>query len=142
MDEPKASFWQSCGGTERDRRNRRRVTMWNLIWGLSFIGATALIRFEVISPGFPSILACVASGALGIKVILAYRHYLLEADELQRKIEMDALAVAVGVGVFGGLTFWLLHLAGAFEEADLLVMPIIMMLTHGIGLWIGKRRYA
>ena len=142
MRESKASFWKACGGTERDRRNRRRITIWNLIWGITWIGVTAAIKFEVIPTGIPAIVATLLTTILSVGVILAYRRYLQEADELQRKIELDALAVAVGVGIFGGLTYWLLLHAGAFEEGDLLVIPLIMMFTHGIGVWVGKRRYA
>lgn len=142
MEEPKASFWQACAGTERDRHNRRRIALWNLAWGITWIGVTAGIKFGYIPTGTMAILTTLLPAALSVKVILAYHRYLREADELQRKIELDALAMAVGVGIFGGLTYWLLLHAGAFEEADLLVTPVLMMFTHGIGVWIGKRRYA
>ena len=50
-------------------------------------------------------------------MVVAYRRYLGETDELRRKIEVDALALAFGVGLVGAFSYVLLERAGAVESA-------------------------
>jgi hypothetical protein len=86
--------------------------------------------------------AILFSTAFGLGMGLAYRRFLREADELLRKIELEALALAVGVGVVGGFAYTTLARAGIVAEADVLVLVVAMVLTYGIAVIVGQRRYA
>lgn len=131
-----------CGGTQRDRRNQLRVTGWTLAWVVSWLLVLAALRFDWLAPGILSSTAAVVTALVGVGLLLAYRRFLRQADELRRKIELEALAMALGVGMVGGLTYWLLELAGAVPEGGILVIVFLLAITYGLGVLIGKRRYA
>src|SRR5690606_13514993 len=108
---------QGCG-TERDRRNQRRVTIWGLAWSASFAGVYLALTGGWLATGAPALIAVALSLALGLGTAVAYRRSLLEADELRRKIELDAMALAFGVGLVGGATYQLLEGAGVVADAQ------------------------
>lgn len=79
--------------------------------------------------------------ALGIGLIVSYRSFLAEADELLRKISVDALALGFGAGIVFMAGYRLMERIGApqIDTSD----PIIVMITvWAIAQWIGVRRYA
>lgn len=130
----------SCS-TRRDRRAQRRIRTWSLLWALSLIAVTLAIRRWHLSSGL--ILAGIASSALlGLGTLLAYRRFLRETDELRRKIELDALALAFGVGVIGGMTYWLLTIAEAVSTASFGFVFAAMILVYPAGVLVGLRRYS
>jgi hypothetical protein len=130
-----------CSSPQRDRRNQLRVLPWVLAWGCSFITATLGIKKEWWP--FEVTLAVVIGNALfGIAAIWAYRRFLQETDELRRKIEVEALAPAFGVGLVGGLAYWLLAVSGALPLWGFASVFSAMMLTHSVGVVIGRRRYS
>ena len=79
---------------------------------------------------------------LGVGTVFAYRRFLREADELRRKIELDALAMSVGAGLVGGVALWLFERAGAISESDVLYVTTLMAVTHVGAVLVGQRRYA
>lgn len=130
-----------CSSPQRDRRNQRRATLWALAWALSFIAVTLGITKEWLP--FGAILGAVTgTSLLGIATALAYRRFLQETDELQRKIEVEALALAFGVGVVGGLAYWLLVMSGAVSGTGFAHVFALMMITYSVGVLIGRRRYS
>jgi hypothetical protein len=132
----------SCSGPERDRLNQRRVTHWALTWALGFVAVTAAIVRDWLPSAWITITAVAVLALLGFATLLAYRRFLREADELRRKIELEALALAFGVGVIGGLSYWLLEQSGlAPTDESVVVVVVGMMLTHPVAVWLGFRRY-
>ncbi|MEP7009208.1 MAG: hypothetical protein ABJC13_02695 [Acidobacteriota bacterium] len=132
---------RGTSGRQRDRRNRWRVTIWALAWALSFAAATLGIKKEWWSSGV-TFAAVIGTALLGLATVLAYRMFLRETDELRRKIEVEALALAFGVGVFGGLSFWLLAVSGAVEVKDFAFLFVAMILIHPLAVMLGYRRYS
>ena len=74
-------------------------------------------------------------------MIITYRRYLGETDELRRKIEVDALALAFGVGLVGAFSYVLLERAGTVARADPMQLVMLMVATYVIGVVLGHRRY-
>lgn len=73
----------------------------------------------------------------------AYWHYLSQADELLRKIELEGLALALGTGLIATLGLQLLVATGLPADADLLTyLFTLMILVYGAGVMLGHRRYA
>jgi hypothetical protein len=128
-------------GPRSDRHNQRRVTLWSLVWALSYTGAALGIK----KAGWPvaaTVAAVIVTALLGIATLLAYHRFLQGADELRRKIELEALALAFGVGAVGGLTYWLLVASGAAPALDFIYVFVLMIVTHPVGVVIGCRRYS
>lgn len=138
----KSFFTADCATSERDRANYRRLNMWLFAWLGTWLAIGAAVKYEIVAVGvLPNLLALIPLG-LGIAAVHAYRHFLTEADELRRKIELDALAVAFGVGVVGGLSYWLFGQTGLFSEIDLLWTIVAMIVTYSITVQIGLAKYS
>lgn len=143
MEETRTSFWKtSCDATPRDRRNQFWVTAWTLAWVLSWLAVSFAIRHDWLTTGTAVLAASLTSLVFGGGLVLAYRRFLREADELRRKIELEALAVAFGVGIVGGVFYWLLGRAGAVAEVDALWIVTGMIVTYSLAVVVGLRRYA
>jgi hypothetical protein len=128
-------------GLQRDQRNQWRVLLWSILWALSFIVVTHGIEGEWL-PSAGGLAGVIATALIGLANVLAYRRYLVETDELRRKIEMDALAFAFGLGVIGGLAYWQLVVSGAAPGTGFVYVFAAMVLTYSAGVLIGRRKYS
>lgn len=142
MEMKRRWFHNPCQTTERDRRNQRRIIAWSLAWMVSWTAGALAIGREWLDIEAAGVVAAALSAGLGIATLLAYRRFLREADELRRKIEIEALALAFGVGIVGGMTYWLLGKSGIVAEAEILDVLLLMILAHPVGILIGYRRYS
>lgn len=130
-----------CSTPHRDIHNLRRVIFWSAVWAIVFVAVTLGIKKEWLPFGV-AIAGVIATSLFGIAALLAYRRFLLETDELRRKIEVEALALAFGVGVIGGLTYWLLVVDGIMPETGFGFVFGAMILFHPVGVVIGHRKYS
>lgn len=130
-----------CSAPRRDRRNHRLVTLWSAIWAISFVAATLAIKKEWLVSG-AAVAAGVVTALFGIATLLAYRRFLRETDELRRKIEVEALALAFGIGVVSGLTYWLLLEGGLVPGKGFGFVFAAMLLVHSVSVAIAVRRYS
>lgn len=124
-----------------DCRNQGRVLLWSFAWACSFVVVTLCIKRAWLPSGW-AVPAVIGTALFGVATVLAYRRFLQEVDELRRKIEVEALALAFGVGVVGGMTYWLLAVAGAVSAKDFFYVILVMIFTHPLGILIGRRRYS
>jgi uncharacterized membrane protein len=139
MNATKNSHWTA---TERDRRNQRNIIYWSLAWIVPFLGTNLAITNEWIEGDALALAATAGVTGLGLGVLLAYRRFLSNADELMRKIQLDALALTVGVGVVSGFSYTLLERAEIVTEADAMTLIMVMVVTYIIGIVVGLRRFA
>jgi hypothetical protein len=131
-----------CDTTERDRRNQRRVVVWGLLWMGSWLAVQIAVRLEWLAIGFPATAAAVVSSLLSLGLFRAEWRFVVEADELRRKVELDALALAFGVGLVAGHVYWLVEQTTGWESAtDLLEVLMLMLVTYSLGVIVGLRRY-
>ena len=130
-----------CDMTVKDRHNQYRILGWMIAWIGTWLGTNLAIKYDILATGLPATLVTIIPTGLGIATMLAYRRYLRETDELRRKIELDALALSLGVGFVGSLSYWLLGKAGAVAEVDLLFMFVVMSVTYSVAVVAGQLRY-
>jgi hypothetical protein len=126
---------------QRDRRNQWLVLLWSILWALSFVVVTHGIESEWL-PSAGGLAGVIATALIGLATVLAYRRYLVETDELRRKIEVDALAFAFGLGVIGGLAYWQLVVSGAAPGMGFVYVFAAMVFTYLAGVLIGRRKYS
>lgn len=127
--------------TARDRHNLNRANGWMALWLVSFAAATWLIRAEIVTAGPLGWVIAILPTAIGIGALLGFGRFLRQADELQRKIQLEALALGFGAGLFAGFGYRLFEGLGA-PVARISDAAIVIVLFYLIGLWMGRRRYA
>lgn len=126
--------------TPTDRRNMRGLLAILMAWAVSFLGATYAIKHELLPAGAFSWMAAAVPTLLGLGVIFTYRRYLREADELQRVIQTEALALGFGVGWLVICGYPLFERLGA-PAADISDYLVAMVIAYSIGSVVGRRRY-
>lgn len=136
------SIWKRCQLTPTDRRNQQRVLIWLFVWTVSWVIANIMIKEGVVTANLGSLAIAVSPTLLGVVMMLAYWKFIREADELQRKIQLEGLAIGFGVGLVGGFTMHLLVLAGFLGSIDLSGLAAFMMIVYAIAVVVGERRYA
>lgn len=130
-----------CFSTERDARNERLLVLWSLLWMGSWIALKLATEAGWLGDGPGVTVAAVPCVLLGFGPFYAYRRFLRDADELRRKIELDALGLAFGVGIVGGISYDFLTTIDLLARADLQHVLLAMILTYVIGVIAGHRRY-
>lgn len=135
------SSWRRCELTPRDRRNQQRLLIWFFVWMVSWVAANIAIKEGWASAGASAIAVAIFPTLLGVATMLAYWKFLREADELQRKIQLEGLAIGFGIGIVGALTIHVLGRAGILTAIDLGDVASLMMVAYAIAVVIGARRY-
>jgi len=130
------------GYQSRIRTSAQRLYRWHGLWA----AATLLMAF---GPGYfwhkALVLTLLAVGldfAMGVGMILATKKFIMEMDELQRKVLLDALAIALGVGLIVGVPWSVLdayHVIHLHANFGLLV--ILMGVTFMVSLLYSTWRY-
>lgn len=131
-------------GTERDRRNQRQILYWAAAWMGLWLAANLAID-RALLPETPLVAALLAfvPAIFGLGALRAYWRYLHEADELLRKIELDALALAFGFALLSSLTCWILGLMGYLDLDGLLMwITSLMLVVYSLAVVVGQLRYA
>ncbi len=129
----------SCA-PEADRRNGRAIIGWSLAWAVSFVVAAWLLRSGAVGAGPMAWLLAVTCAAIGIGGLLAYRRYLIEADELARRIQLEGLAFGFGVGLLIALSYELFDLAGA-PSMSAATVGTVLIVCYIVGVIGATLRY-
>lgn len=123
-------------------KNLKLLALWTIGWMLSM----ALITFGPIylwnDEKIQTLLAFVLNLGLGIGMIISNRNYINGADELEKKMTFDAMAIALGVGVVGGLSYSALEKSRLINiDADISYLVMLIAITYLIAIIAGKLRY-
>ena len=80
--------------------------------------------------------------AIGLATILANKHHLQSLDEMQQKIQLEAMALSLGVGFVCGLSYSMLDQSNLIAaDAEISYLILLMGLTYFAGMVVGNRRY-
>jgi hypothetical protein len=130
--------------TIRDQHNRRVWGIWQGLWFISWFGLLILFRLrrDLVPAGMlywvvAALPLFVAAGALWF-----WARYLRQADELQRRIQLNALAFGFGVTFFWIGSYSVLVVAGAPPPKPGTLQPMAPGLcAYGLALLYGKWQY-
>ena len=125
----------------RDIKNANIANLWIFAWALSLVGISFLAEYDWYSSRLIVAAGLLVHAGIGVCMILAFRKFLTEADELQRKIQLDALALSVGVTIVAFSMSSLLAKSDVLPEMDTTGLLVAMALGYGVGLTTGWRRY-
>lgn len=131
---------------ENWKSNSRKSTLKLGIWTGAWVITTALVAF---GPKFLweenntiTLLAITLNLAVGVIMILANKRYVNSLDELQRKIQLEAMGIALGVAVVFGIGYSMLDTTNIISnDAEISHLIILIALTYIAGCVIGTLRY-
>lgn len=87
-------------------------------------------------------LALLVNVLMGVGMIMAIRRHLNGLDELQRKIQLEAMALCLGVGLVAGMAYSTLDVTDLIPfDAKISHLVILMGLTYLAGVLLGHRKY-
>jgi hypothetical protein len=122
--------------------NNKRLACWHGAW----VAATALMTFGPIflwnNALVFTLLAVGVDLAFGVAMILATKRYVMELDELQQRVWLNALGITVGVAM---LAVPPLAVMGAYHlipfHPNISHLVMLMALTFIVSLVYGSVRY-
>ena len=126
--------------------NNTKNTLLLFYWTLAWVLTTALINFGTeyiwLSNNLLTSLAILLNVVIGFGMILAVKRYLKGLDEMQQKIQLDAMALSLGVGLVIGLGYSSMGQTNLIPfEPEISHMIMLMSLTYIAGIFAGLRKY-
>lgn len=134
---PDAGAWAS-----RQIRKTAGLAVWTAAWA-------ATLALAAFGPGTlwgsqpaPTLLAIAFNVLVGIGMLLAHKRYLEALDELQRTIQLQAMAWSLGAGLVGGMALTLLTRFDLVAyEAEIAQLVILQALVYIVAIVAGTLRY-
>ena len=128
--------------TTQIKRNTKNLAFWTTAWTLSMALATFGPKFIWDEKVVLTVLAVIINALLGAGMIMANIKHINSLDDLQKKIQLDAMGIALGVGVVGGLSYTILDTTNLIaNDAEISFLVIFISITYLIGLLVGLKRY-
>ncbi|PIQ09640.1 MAG: hypothetical protein COW71_05490 [Ignavibacteriales bacterium CG18_big_fil_WC_8_21_14_2_50_31_20] len=132
----------SSNWNKNSKKNTIRLFSWTFAWVITLAIATFGRLYIWEDNETISLIAILFNLVIGIGFIIANKDHLKGLDELQQKIQLEATALSLVVGVVTGITYSLLAQAKIVHpHAEISNLIILMGLTYSIGIFIGNRRY-
>lgn len=125
----------------RVNRNTALMAAWTAAW----VAATALAAFGPAAWDHRDVATALAIGfslLVGIGMLLSHRRYLQSLDELERSIQLQAMAWALGAGLIGGVAYALLAEEDIISaEPEIAHLLMFMSIVYALGFVAGRWRY-
>jgi hypothetical protein len=123
-------------------RNKLQLGLWTGAW----VATMAIANFGPIfiwnSNKSLTIIAIIINLVIGFGMIMANKRHLKGLDEMQQKIQLDAMALSLGVGLVVGLSYSNLDVTNIIPfNAEISHLVILMGLTYMAGIFAGLRKY-
>lgn len=117
---------------------RNATGLWLLSFAIAALGPKYLWDFNT-----PLTIAFVIASVLfGIKMILTNKKYLQGLDELQRKIQTDAMSVSLGVGLIFGCTYKILENIKLISfQPEISHLIVVIALVYLVAIVSGVKKY-
>lgn len=126
---------------EEMKRNTLHLAYWTLAWTASMALAT-FGPLMIWDNQTATIGGVILNFALGVGMIMANKRHINGLDEMQKKIQLEAMAISLGVGIVSGLSYSLLDVTNVIAvDAEISHLVILIGLTYAVAILIGRIRY-
>lgn len=142
MENDKAvPFLARCGDTTPvDWGNLKRLLGAYFLWAVCFAGASQLLKRGLVTEGPLLWLVIAAPLLVSLVVIATFVRFLRQADELQRIVQLQALAVGFGGTFFAATGYRLFERIGA-TPADIGDLALVMAFFYSAAVVLGWSKY-
>ncbi len=121
----------------------KNLAVWTLMWLITLALATFGPKFLWEDNKLWSICAIVLNAAIGAFLIKAHVKHISALDELQKKVQLDAMGIALGVGIIGGMSYSVMDISNVIPgDAEISYLVMLISISYMIALTIGKKRYS
>lgn len=133
---------ESNNWTQKTRKNTLVLGYWTAGWlasmALATFGPVSLWKFDTTL----TVMAVLVNLGVGFGMILANKRHLKGLDELHQKIQLEAMAISLGIGLVGGLAYSILDTTNVMAfHAEISHLVILLGLSYLGGIIFGHRRY-
>ncbi len=139
MNSNKPSIWHFLGAgggdTPTDIKNNKSLTAWSLIWAAAIIGASAIVTNLELDPTLHWSIALVPNVA-AFFTLRCYLKFLRMTDEMQRRVQIEGLAIGFGTGYAFTIGYLVAEAAGA---PPMNMAALVLVMTIG---WLGGNLFA
>ena len=126
----------------RNTKNTLSLGYWTGAWLITLAIATFGPRYIWASSTVFTVLAILLNLGVGFGMILANKRQLNGLDELQQKIQLESMALSLGVGLICGISYSVMDTTRLISfDAEISHLVILMGITYLAGIFAGQRRY-
>ncbi len=127
---------------ENKRKSTIQLAIWTWTWVVSLALASFGPRFIWNENPLITTIAIVINVAMGVMMIIANRNLFNHYDELERKIQLESMAVTLGLTIVVGLAYSLLEQTKLINhKAEISILVFFMSFTLIAALYFNRRRY-
>ena len=124
------------------KKNTTRLAFWTATWVITLAIATFGFKFIWEENTTVSLFAFIINISAGIGMIMANIKYIKSLDEMQQKIQLEAMGIALGIGVVGGLSYSLLDITNLIMmDAEISFLVMLIGVSYLVAIIIGHFRY-
>jgi len=124
------------------KKDTVRLGLWTLAWLLTMAVAVFGPVFAWPDNQPLTVAGILVNVAIGFGMILANKRHLQGLDEMHQKIQLEAMALSLGVGLVVGLGYSNLDVANVITfDAEISHLVILLGLTYAASVFAGMRRY-
>jgi hypothetical protein len=130
------------GWAANTKRNTVILGWWTAAWVLTMAFVKFGPEFIWASSQAITAVAIAINLAIGFGMIMANKRHLRGLDELHQKIQLEAMALSLGVGLVVGLSYSKLDVTGIIAfHAEISHIVIVMAIIYVVGVMTGIRKY-
>ena len=129
------------GLVARDIKNAIIANLWIFGYAVSLGVISYLSTFEWYSSIWATVVGLAIHLGIAVAMVLAFKRFLTEADELERKIQLDALATSVAAILVTFSSYSILQKSTEVPPLTPAYMIMVMAAAYCVGLIVGRRRF-
>ncbi len=124
------------------QKRLKQLALWTFSWVLTMALASFGPKFIWDGSHVWSILAILLNLGVGLGMIMANRSLFNDLDELQKKIQLEALGITLGLAVVVGLSYSLLDATNLIPyDAEIAGLVMFIGITYFTATVLNSRRY-
>ncbi|MBU2882812.1 hypothetical protein KO525_01390 [Psychrosphaera sp. B3R10] len=133
---------QNNNWKQQNINNTKRLAAWTFAWLITMAIASFGPVFIWDGNTTMSSISVAINLLVGIGMIWANKKHLAGLDEMQQKVQLNAMAIALGVGLVFGLAYSNLDIANVIEsDAEISHLVMLIGITYLVSTIIGLRKY-
>ena len=124
------------------RKNLSRLAIWTMAWTISTALATFGSLFLWEGNKVLTALSVLLNVGIGVGMVLANRQFLEDSDELEKKVQLEAMALTLGLTLIVGIAYSIMDSTNLIPwDAEISFLVVFMGLFYMIALLFNRKRY-